>query len=142
MLLLWLGWWLRPERQLVRAQGRLISALEKRDFEKMAGLLADDYRDPWGHDKAFVIRECGQVFGQFLTLSIDREGREVRMEDRTAGLREKVTIRGFGGPFAMAAQDAVNALREPFTMRWRRRSWKPWDWELTSVEHPELRLPE
>jgi hypothetical protein len=41
----------------------------------------------------------------------------------------------------MYARDEVNALREPFTMTWRKKSWKPWDWELIRVEQPELRIP-
>ena len=39
---------------------------------------------------------------------------------------------------AMAARDAVSALHEPFVMEWRKRSWKPWDWELQSAAQPEL----
>jgi len=40
----------------------------------------------------------------------------------------------------MAARDTVNGLRAPFVMEWRQRSAKPWDWELHSVENPQLDL--
>ena len=142
LVTVWLYWWLQPERQLRRAQGRLIAAVEKRDFDAMARLLAEDYRDRWGHDKAIVVGESRQVFSQFLMLTIERESRSVEMGTQSSIVREKLTIEGFGGPLAVAAKDAVNALREPFSLSWRRRSWKPWDWELLSVEQPELRLPE
>lgn len=137
----WSRWWLKPERQVRRAQGRLIYAVEARNFEAMASLLAEDYRDRWQHDKAIVLRECREVFGQFAMLTIDRADFGIEMKDDRWVLREKVTLKGLGGPVAMYARDEVNALREPFAMTWRRRSWKPWDWELISVDHPALELP-
>lgn len=138
----WLGWWIQPERQVLRAQGRLISAVEKRDFEAMDGLLASDYRDRWQHDRATVVSQSRVVFTQFLMLTIEREPRGVEMASDSSIVREKLTIQGFGGALAMAAKDELNRLREPFAMTWRRRGWKPWDWELMSVEQRELRLPE
>ena len=136
-----LRWWLKPERQVRRAQGRLISSVEKRNFEAMASLLAEDYSDRWQHDKAIVLRECREVFRQFLTLTIERADFGIEMKDDRWVLREKLTLKGLGGPIAMFARDEVNALREPFAMTWRRRSWKPWDWEMVSVNHPALELP-
>ncbi len=108
----------------------------------MASLLAEDYRDRWGHDKAIVVSDSEMVFKQFLMLTIERENQGVEFGTQTSIVREKLTVKGFGGPLAVAAKDAVNALHEPFALTWRRRSWKPWDWELTSVEQRELRLPE
>src|SRR5688572_21436762 len=70
-LVIWLIWWTRPERQVRRAQGRLLSALESRDYSAFGRLLAEDYRDAWEHDKAIVLRRCPEVFDQFLTLTID-----------------------------------------------------------------------
>ena len=134
-------WWVQPERQVRRAQGRLFSALESRDFEAMAGLIAGDYVDRWQHDKAFVVRECQTVFGQFLTLSIERSDPRAEMGAGFWNVRERVKLKGFGGPLAMFARDEVNALREPFTMTWRKRGWMFSDWELTSVNHPDLTLP-
>ncbi len=138
---LWLRWWLKPERQIPRAQARLLSCLEKRDFAAMEGLLAADYRDRWEHDKATALSRSCEVFGQFATLTVEHETRGLRAESGRWLLTEKVILKGLGGPLAMAARDRVGALREPFTMEWRRRSWKPWDWELQSVAQPELELP-
>lgn len=138
----WLVWWIQPERQLSRVQGRLLAMLEKRDFESFGRLIAEDYGDRWRHDKAFVVRGCGMVFSQFLTLTIERGEGSVAFEAGRGFVREKMTLKGFGGPLAMYARDEVNALREPFTMTWRKRGWKPWEWELTSVEHPALVLPQ
>ena len=107
----------------------------------MGALLAADYRDRWQQDKAGVIERSREVFGQFAMLTVERESRGLRVESGGFFLTEKITFKGLGGPVAMAARDAVNALRDPFVMEWRRRSGKPWDWELKSVAQPELELP-
>jgi hypothetical protein len=140
-LAIWLVWWSRPERQVRRAQNRLLSALESRDYPALAGLMADDYRDGWEHDKANVLRRAPQVFDQFVLLDVDGEIRGVQDEGATWVVQQKIVVKGLGGALGMYARDDVNRLKEPFTMRWRQRSWKPWDWELTRVEQPELRIP-
>ena len=139
---LWLRWWLRPERQIPRAQARLLSHIAKRDFDAMAGMLAADYRDRWQHDKAAVIGRSREVFSQFLTLTIGRESRGLHAGPGSWFLEEKVTLKGIGSPLAMAARDTLNAFHQPFFTEWRQRSWKPWDWELKSVAQPELEPPE
>jgi hypothetical protein len=138
---IWLMWWCQAERQVRRAQGRLLGALESRDYQAFARLLADDYRDGWEHDKAFVLRRCPEVFDQFLTLTLEGEFRGNEPTATGWIVRQKIVVKGLGGPLGMYARDEVNALREPFTMTWRKKSWKPWDWELTRVEQPELRIP-
>jgi hypothetical protein len=139
---LWLRWWLQPERQIPRAQARLLSAIERRDFGALAGLLAPDYGDRWRQDRATVVARSREVFGQFATLDIRHETLSLRKESARWFLAEKIRLKGLGGALAMAARDAVNALHEPFVMEWHQRSWKPWDWELKSVAQPELELPE
>lgn len=138
---IWLRWWCKPERQIPRAQARLLSAIEKRDFTTLAGMLADDYADRWGQNKAKVIERSREVFGQFAMLTVEHEARGLRGDLGAWFLAEKVTLKGLGAPLAMAAREAVNALREPFVTEWRKRGWKPWDWELKSVAQPELELP-
>ena len=139
--ILWFCWWVQPERQVRRAQGRFFSTVEKRNFEALSRLVAEDYRDRWQQDKAIVLRGCREVFSQFMMLTIERaDSRAGRKRDSWV-LREKLTMKGLGGPLAMVARDEVNRLREPFAMTWRRRSWKPWDWELIAVDHPTLELP-
>ena len=139
--LAWLRWWTQPERQVPRAQARLMAALESRNFDDVSRTLADDYRDRWQQDKQIVMERCRQVFGQFAMLTVEREFVELNSVGDQWRLSEKVRLKGLGGPIAMVAREEVNALHEPFTMVWHRRSWKPWDWELQSVEHPALELP-
>lgn len=138
---LWLRWWLQPERQIPRAQARLVSALERRDFAAFSALIATDYGDRWGHDSAVAVARCKEVFSQFATLSIEREGSRLDDSKGRWVLHEKIRMKGLGAPLAMAARDVVNGLHEPFEMEWRRRSSRPWDWELKNVNQPELELP-
>jgi hypothetical protein len=138
---IWLIWWSRPERQVRRAQARLLDAVESRDYPALARLMAEDYRDAWEHDKANVLRRVPQVFDQFLTLDIEGEISATQAEAADWMVRQKIVVTGIGGALGMYARDEVNKLKEPFVMRWRKRGWKPWDWELTRIEQPELRLP-
>ena len=136
-----LFWWAQPERQVLRAQGRLFSTVEDRNFEAMSLLIAEDYRDRWQQDKEIVLRGCREVFSQFMMLTIERSDSRIERKGDSWQLSEKVTLKGLGGPLAMYARDEVNKLREPFAMTWRRKSWKPWDWELIAVDHATLELP-
>ncbi len=137
-----LRWWFAPARQIPRAQARLLSAVERRDFDALAGMIAGDYRDRWKQDRAAVSARCREVFDQFAILTIVRNPRGLREEAGGWLLAEKITLRGLGSPLAIYARDSVNALHEPFIMEWRRRGWKPWDWELKSVAQPEVEVPQ
>jgi len=140
-LAIWLIWWSRPERQVRRAQGRLLSALESRDYPAFGRLMAEDYRDAWEHDKAIVLRRCPEVFDQFILLDVDGEIVAANPQGADWVVQQKIVVKGIGGALGMYARDEVNRLTKPFTMRWRKRDWKPWSWELTRVEQPELRIP-
>jgi hypothetical protein len=136
---IWLYFWCEPEKQVRRAQARLLAAMESGDVDSFAQLLAADYRDGWGHDKTFVVNGSRQVFSDFKTLDIARE--EVGLELTGTGqwtLREKLTLSGLGGPVAMAVRERASHLHQPFTMVWRKSGWKPWNWELTSIAQPEI----
>ncbi len=106
----------------------------------MASLLADDYRDRWGHDKAIVLLNTREVFEQFVLLTIEQRESALAFQADGWGLQEKIILKGLGGALAIYARDRVNALREPFHITWRKRGWKPWDWELVSVDHREFQL--
>jgi hypothetical protein len=135
---LWLWGWCQPERQVRRAQARFLAAAESGDFDSLAELIAEDYRDGWGHDKAFVLRASKEVFPRFVLIDINREERGVEQAGADWVLREKLTISGLGDGLAIAVRNRVNGLREPFTTTWRKKGWKPWDWELVSMEQPEI----
>src|SRR3954462_183236 len=126
--LLWSHW--QPARQARLYTEQLMAAVESRDWRRVGGLVADDYTDSWGHDKAVVLERLREVFAQFFVLELRAGEIEVETSDRQAITRTPVTLRGRGGPFAEMAIQRVGALREPFIFTWRQESSMPWDWAL------------
>ena len=137
LLALW-----QPERQVRLHQKNLLRSIEKRDWERFARFLADDYSDRWGHDKEFVLSESRQVFRQFLFLNVRHEVRDVEVEGDRGMIAASITLEGTGGPLAELAEAHVNQLPGAFTFRWRHVGWQPWQWVLVEVNHPALDLPE
>ena len=137
LLALW-----QPERQVRLHQSHLIRAVEKRNWDRFASFVADDYSDLWGHDRTFVLRESREVFRQFLFLTLRQEIESAEADFGRGKVSARLEIEGSGGPLAELAKQHVNGLRHPFTFHWQQGSWKPWDWQLTRVEQPELRLPD
>ncbi len=133
---LWLAWLWQPERQVRLHTAGLLKGIERRNWDKVQDLLADQYSDRWGHDKNFVVTGLRQVFGSFVFLKIEHQNLTV---DATTGrTRTRVKMSGQGSPIAQFVMVKVNGLTEPFTFTWEKRSGKPWDWQLTAVDHPTL----
>jgi hypothetical protein len=132
----------QPERQLRLHQVDLLKAVEKRNWERFARFVADDYSDRWQHDKEFVLRESREIFRQFLFLKLRHEIRDVQTLADSGILTVSIELEGSGGPLAEFAKERVNNLGAPFTFRWKHRGWKPWEWQLVEVNQPELDLSE
>ena len=136
LALLW-----QPARQVRLHQAHFLKAVGKRNWETVGQFIEAEYHDRWGHDKENVLAQSAQVFGQFLFCNSQAEERALVRENGRAAVGAKLTMGGTGGPIADYAMQRVNALTEPFVFTWVRRSWKPWDWELTAVDQPELTIP-
>ena len=137
LALLW-----QPARQVRLHQRHLLKAVEKRNWTNVGKFIGAEYRDRWEHDKENVIGQSRQVFGQFLFCNIAAEEHSLILADDAATIGVRLAITGSGGPIAEMVKQRVNALTEPFTFKWTRRSWKPWDWELLSVDQPQLDISE
>jgi hypothetical protein len=137
---LFVAWLWQPERQVRLHQKHFLHAVERRNWSALEKFIATDYRDRWEHDRDFLLDAAREVFGQFLFLEIEQRIDECVVEDSAATARAVVKISGSGGPAAQAAMTTVNGLREPFAFTWQRRSGKPWDWQLTRLDHRELDL--
>lgn len=139
---MWCAWLWQPERQARLHQQHLLRAFEERDWGDIAGFLAEDYADRWGHDKAFVLREGREVFRQFLWVAVAGEIVRAEVSGDAARMDVRVRLSGRGSPLAEVAMERVNALGEPFVFEWKRRSWKPWDWQLVRLDQAELQMEE
>ena len=72
----------------------------------------------------------------FVTIENRIDSCEMAGDQATA--RAVIKISGSGGGVAQLVMERVNTLSGPFTFAWRKASWKPWDWQLTRVDHPQL----
>jgi hypothetical protein len=104
-------------------------------------MIAPDYQDRWGYD-----RESLGIYGRaalraFTRLEVDLIDLEVTVEgDRGRGVAI-VRARGEGPPEVTVFVAALNSSFVPTRFDWHRASWKPWDWQLVSLDHPEIEAP-
>ena len=133
LLLLW-----QPARQVRLHQAHFLGAMEKKDAKRLSEFIADKYSDRWGHDKEFVIRESREIFGHFIACRLQQEERYLERQGQEATVGAQIILTGTGSPIADYAKQRIGELTEPFVFRWERQSWKPWDWQLVSVNQPQL----
>ena len=131
--------WLSPARGVERSFDRLLEAIADKDAAVLEQLFGPDYAPSLGHDRAETLRLAAEIRGQFATCSIRREQSELVLDPskESATTRALVRFRGQGGPVARAVVEASSATTTPAVFRWRRNSWKPWDWRLVGIDHPE-----
>jgi hypothetical protein len=133
---LWLAWLWQPERQVRRHTLGLLQAIEHRDWSKVDALLADNYADRWGHDKAFVVTSLREIFGSFVVLSIEAQVLRNSASETSGVTVARVKMSGQGNVVAQYVVTKVNSLGEPFTFTWTKSGAQPWAWQLTAVDHP------
>lgn len=137
---IWLGLpWLSSERGVKRSWDRVTEAIEKRDYETLGKYLQDDYRDGFGLGRAEALEVLTSVRAHFIVCWIQREAPELVMDPQGKAAISRAIIRlgGQGSPIAQAAIQASNTTSTPTTFRWRKNTWKPWDWRLVSIENPD-----
>jgi hypothetical protein len=75
-------------------------------------------------------------------LTVRTENPQWDFGKNSARFMANLKVQGSGGPLTEIVEDHVNSLRGPFTFEWVHRSWKPWDWKLSTVEQEELKIPD
>jgi hypothetical protein len=134
-------WLWQQERQIARHTENLFHNIEQKNWAGVADLIAADYVDQWGNDRALVLERMRVVLGYSHRLRL-------AVTDATCGIDNGVGI--WRGGIAVDSDDAelvavvkerVNSLTTPFELEWRHVSRKPWDWKLVRVSNPELENP-
>jgi hypothetical protein len=138
-LALYLLWLWQPERQVRLHTAHFLKKVERRNWDGVSDFIAADYRDRWEHDKESAVADAREVFRQFLFVTVESRTDSCELASDSATTRTVIKISGSGGPVAQLVMERVNTLRDPFTFGWRKASWKPWDWQLTGIDHPELK---
>jgi hypothetical protein len=131
--------WLSPARGVERAWSGVVRAIERNDRERLTAYLTDNYKDGFGLDREQAVNLIASVRGQFVACTIRRERSMIELapDKRSAVTRALVRVEGQGTPVATAVTQASQSTQAPTEFRWRRGSWKPWDWRLVSVDNPE-----
>lgn len=128
---------LQPIRQLGKAQARLITAVEARNWKRVGEIVSENYHDSFSMDKSIAIDTAQQIFANFLVLGVDASVASVTVNDRSGTVTAVLRITGSGNVIAQTVITEVNATQTPFTFQWQQQSWKPWDWKLTEVQPAE-----
>jgi hypothetical protein len=132
-------WLWQPERQVELHQQHFIEAVSDRKWKKIDHFLAEDFRDRFDHDKAWALKESREVLRQFFALTVKENRTNLALATpgrQEATVTSTLKIEGGGTPIAEYAKTTVNSSTKPFTFTWKQKSWKPWDWQLTSIDHP------
>lgn len=131
--------WFSPSRGVDRAWRGVISAIEDNDMTRLGELMGEDYHDGFGLDRAAALKLAGDVRRHFVVCNIRREKAEVVMDpsEKSAVTRALVRLGGNGSNIAQNAIAASQGSQTPTEFRWRRNSWKPWDWRLVAVHNAD-----
>jgi hypothetical protein len=137
-LLLVLHW--RPSHQVRLHQDHLLRAVENRKWKMAGEFMAEDYKDSWEQTKPVVLARLPQIFSDFLACGVIAENTSLTWTNGEPAIQSQIHIVGSGGPIAQLVMEESKHLSEPYSFKWRRQSWKPWDWKLIEVSQPQLRM--
>jgi hypothetical protein len=132
------GWtWLDPKRGLERRHGAFLGALEDRDWERVRGLMAADYRDGFGFDRNEVTKLGEEVFARFESLSISDQNRLVELDGTSGRITARIRVGGRGDPVALSIVRGSQMMESPTEFEWRRTG-RPWEWELVALRNADV----
>jgi hypothetical protein len=140
-LSIYLTWLWGAEHQVRMHSDHLLRSLENKSWPTFATFIADDYQDQWGQDRALVQERTRDVFRYVRGIHIVPGYAMVETGNGKATWQAKITIEGDNSELAALLKERVNQLTTPFTLEWRKRTWKPWDWKLVRVTNSGLEIP-
>jgi hypothetical protein len=144
LLAIILGVWLsqlwQPARQVSLHTEHLLRDVAEKRWARIEKFVAADYQDDWGHDRASALARLRQVLSYTRNARIEPSVPIVRVGEGEGSWRARITFEADPNEVTDLIRSRVNALEEPFDLRWRRQSWKPWDWQLVRVSNPALEL--
>lgn len=139
------GVWLvrlwEAENQVRLHTEHLLGQIEERDWAGAGDFLAVSYHDDWGDDRQRMINRLRLGVRFFSNLTITPTGTQIHLQEETATWSARIQLAGSGSEMAPEAVEEINRLTTPFELRWKKQSWKPWDWKLVQVRNSELQLP-
>jgi len=138
---LWLAHLWSAENQVRLHSEHLLARIEKRNWSAAADMIAPDYRDDWGDDRALLVERLRLTLRFFTRLTITSDDPRVDVGSASGTWSARVRLAGTGSEVAPGIIARVNSLTTPFELHWRKESWHPWDWKLVQVRNPALEVP-
>jgi hypothetical protein len=131
--------WLSPKRGVERVWADSLAALADNKLDDFATYLDPNYHDGFGLDREGALALAKTIRGHFILCTITREQPELVLDPgkQSATSRAIIRLGGQGSPVASAAIQASAASDTHTLFRWRRASWKPWDWKLIAVDNTD-----
>lgn len=135
----WLYQLWQPSRQIELHTVNLLRRISDRDWVAVEKMLATDFRDSWGHDRAAVMGKAMEAGSHFFALHVMAEDvPDIAVAGMEATARVRVGVYGSGTAVAHAIMEAVRGETGPVVLCWRRSGSWPWQWELVSATHDRL----
>jgi len=136
---LWLFLLWQPSRQVELHTRDLLRRASDRNWPAVEQMMAPDYLDAWGHDRAGAIDEARRLFSHFFALQIVALAPpEIAEAGDVWQARVPLGVFGSGTPVAQAVIEEVRSAEGPVTFVWRRVGGWPWQWVLVEADHEEL----
>jgi len=133
-------WWFwQPLRVLERTQDHLQKQVERRNWEAVGELLAENYSDVWGHNKENALEAGAEVLRHFFLLRLRPEdGLEISPGvTNTTVLKRRLAVEGSGSAIATMIIQRVNDKPGRFLFTWERQTGWPPTWLLRNLSHED-----
>lgn len=136
------AWWLYPyllptSAKVSRVQAQILKKAAHHDWDKVASMVAEDYRDPAGMNKQEAMQTAKEILNAFLTLEFEWTNETVTVEDQKATVTGTLRMKGMGPAGGGAIIERVNKIEKPWTFVWQRDPMSALVWRLTSVSNAE-----
>lgn len=129
-----------PERHVPAKFDTFVERVEADRWSMAGWIVADTYSDRWGYDKESLVESGRSAFRHFQWLELRRGAETWTFAPGTATVSLTLDLRGEGNQLATVAKDTAATATEPFTFTFRKTGAMPWNWQLVSIDQPQLRI--
>ena len=138
---IYLLWLWRPEHQVRLHTEHFFRATDARNWDMVADLIGENYRDQWNDDRSRLLERMREGFRWVRGSRITAPDAVVQVETPRAIWFGKINVYSSDDGVMQVLDERVNRLPAPFELEWHRVSGKPWDWKLVRVSNPVFEIP-
>lgn len=138
---IYLLWLWRPEHQVRLHTEHFFRAIDGRNWDTVADLIGDDYRDQWDNDRTRLLERIREGFRWVRGSWITAPDAAVQVETPRAIWIGKINVYSSDDGVMQFLDEHVNRLPAPFALEWHHLSGRPWDWKLVRVSNPAFQIP-